>query len=352
MVTAFGAIIVVSLLRLIFWPLKEGDRWFTWSACLVFWVLLTFRNYSFGPDLEFYVFSYDLAATAGWKELLGGSIDLLSRDPVFYGTAKLVSLTGVGPRGWLGVLSAVYCIAVAKSIRRYSSAPYLSWIMFVTLGFMAFGMTALRQTVASSILLLLIPSLVGRRWIRFVIGVAVASLFHWSALIYLFAYPLANRKIGRLQVGIVVASVGLGLVGAELFRNALRYLSSFVDSLGSYADSETALTWSGLVIYLSIFIFSVVCVRQLARSGWSPDSAKTVFLNLVAISLIFFSLSVVVAESFRIALYFAVVAILLVPSLIVKLRPGVKNAMYAVILLLNLAYFAYSSPLSGFELSW
>ncbi|SDB80394.1 EpsG family protein [Raineyella antarctica] len=340
-------IIFLGLARVITLPLRPGKLVFGALAACAMWVVIAFRDLGFGSDTAVYIANYKALQCVSFADVAARLLDPSVKDPAFYLLAKIFSELGVGPRAWIAVLAAIFCISLGRAVHKYSPEPFLSFIATISLGLTYFAMNGLRQTLAMSVLLWAYGALRERRPVRFILIVALASAFHSAALIFLVAYPLAGLVLGWRQVILVM----LGWAGAFLAPDRVRQMITefaWTESLKEYADSRVSLSVSGLIIAVSILLF---CVALRARV-LKQDPQALSFYNVLAVGAGFQAMATLVAEFFRVAYYFNIAAVFLIPMAVVHGTPRNQRSMiYFGVLGVLLAYTYWASPYSGLTLA-
>lgn len=338
---------ILGLARIATMPLRDAPKVFALIAGAAIWFVVAFRSFDFGFDTTQYLHTFERLPSLSYKDLILGEDAAISKSPAFYILAKVVLGLGVTDRGLMAILAAVFALSVSRTIYRFSSGPFLSYISLISLGFMSFAMMGLRQTLALSVFLWAYGPLKRRRPVRFVLLVLVASLFHSSALVMLVAYPVARKRLGWLQAAVV----GVGLLASTVFEAVLRraiVLFAWSDELASYGAQTERLTWSGFVILALVFTFCVIFSKRTLQ--WRPS--EVVFYNLLALGLAFQAMASVIAEAFRIGIYFNFAACLLVPNVVLQGLPKeARSFAYASVAFALLAYIWWSGAFSDFRLA-
>ena len=124
---------------------------------------------------------------------------------------------------------------LGKLIAMYSSSSYWSYLMYLSMGFYAFTLSGLKQTIAMSFCCLAMIALLQDNIKRFLIMVGLGALFHAPALVFLVAYPFSRKKFDKWYV-IVVATL---MTAMYLYRNQLVYF--FEDAYRSEAAADAML---------------------------------------------------------------------------------------------------------------
>lgn len=105
---------------------------------------------------------------------------------------------------------------LAFFIKKYSSNYFLSYFLFITLGFFHFSFSGMRQTIALAIGFIAFHYAFEKKPKSFLITVIIAMVFHSSAIIILLVYPLLNIKLNNIYI--VLASLGYIIVYILRFR--------------------------------------------------------------------------------------------------------------------------------------
>ena len=152
----------------------EYRRKFLLLFGLACWLLASLR-YVTGFDYR----SYE----AVFQKIAGqGLASLTAREPGYFLLNWTTALWGGGYRTFLFLVHLLVTALVLLWIGRYSSAPWLSVYLFVTLQYFAMSMNLLRQSIAAAIVLWTYPFLRRRRFLPFCGIVLLASCFHQPCL--------------------------------------------------------------------------------------------------------------------------------------------------------------------------
>jgi hypothetical protein len=343
-----GYIVVLGIVKLFIPSSSKYNKSFVIFAGSLLFLICALRNVEFGPDPIGYVRSYMSLSCISLSELWINFITGAGKDPFFYLFSKVISLFGASYQVWLAIIAAIFCISVSKLIYKYSDEVYLSFIALLSLGYLYFSLTGLRQTLALSMVLLSYKYLRERKLFPFIALVLLGSLFHGSGLIFLIAYPLANMKIGWKQV----AGISAALVFAYFFSDHVRKIVAvlgWTESITSYATRETALTISGFIIQLCIFLFCLYYKKGVLKA----DIKNLSLYNLLFLGLVFQAFAIIIAEAFRVSMYFSIFGIILIPKAIkAEQDRGIRMILYVFVYSALLLYFVSSGAFSDFSFFW
>ena len=222
---------------------------------------------------------------------------------------------------FLGVSLTLY------AIKKNSSFPLLSLIVFSCSYFLLHEMTQIRVAVAAAIFLWAIPDIVNRNWKSYLIKTALATSFHYVAIIMLFIY-LINSKNNKQLFYLFLPLIGILLniinVGKFLLMSMISFLPKFINfKLNLYLEAikigkfGTINVNSGLlmIFYLMIYYFAIVNIK---RFKLPIDIVLLKIVGWMLFSLYFFSFLPVLA--FRISEFIGVVLIFFLPDLISIIR--------------------------------
>ena len=231
---------------------------------------------------------------------------------------------------------------ILYAIKKNSSFPLLSLIVYSCSYFILQEMTQIRVGVAAAIFLLAIPDIVNRNLKSFLIKTALATLFHYSAIIMLFTYLLGSKtytnktytKLFYLFLPIIGILFSIFNAGKFFLAPIISFLPEFLSyKINVYRD----LSQMGLfninrikvfdILYLELFIIYYFAIINKNKFKKETDVLQFKILGWAFFIFYFFSLFPVVAV--RISQFLGIVSILALPSLISIVRE--KFFMYFLI---------------------
>lgn len=307
-------LICISVMLLFSWFFSQtngnGKKHFVLSACIILFLYAALRAHDLQPDIPIYVDYYNKYSKLSFGEIIA-FFDGGHKDPFYYVFSWLFSRIFTDVQWWLAFVSLVYIIVAGIIIYRESENPLLSIIAFLALGYFEFSLSGLRQALALSFTMLSYFGIKNKNFILFAFLVLLASLFHRSALIFLIAYPIANTKLGAIHLFIALAVGVIFIFGETYIRDFLQ--NFLVDTqYEGYIDRTVGLTMSGFIIQFAIFGFCFVYYPDVSKKYPQAD----ILYNLAFTGLLFQLFSSMIAEVFRISMYFSFFNILLIPMAI------------------------------------
>lgn len=179
--------------------------------------------------------------------------------------------------------------------KKYTDNPFVFFFMFMTLGTYQFVETGLRQALAMMICLWAIDFLKDKKIIRFILVVALASLFHMSAWLFLLLLPLFMIK--RLD-WIIVTHLIMALVffvgfGAfqDLFNQWLGY---------DYGIEETGNGGIFFLFVLVLFAFALF----MTYNNPPKFEGQSLILHMAILTVTFWLLRLVSRTAERVSYYY------------------------------------------------
>lgn len=256
---------------------------------------------------------------------------------------KLLSLIIKDGQLWLALLSAIFIVSVYITIKRHSADPVISWAYILSIFIYTFILQGLRQSIAMSIILLSLKYIYNRDLLKFILLVALATLFHQSAIIFLIAYPLYNLKVSKLYFWII----GISFAAARIIPSVvIALLSRFAgDSrFAGYLEGRSNMySVTGFFVLFAIFTFCYLHKKETLKA----DQKNQLLYTLSMVSLVLQSSVGIIAEMFRVSYYFSMFNMLLVANVCDSIVDRKKSRIikYSMIIIFALYFFVSG----GFE---
>ncbi|MEG4931347.1 EpsG family protein [Microcoleus sp. F10-B2] len=246
----------------------------------------------------------------------------LSAEPTFVLMARIVRFISEdsGFRvllvfyAFLGVLIKMWAIS------KISENFWLAFLTYFSYFFFLHEFTQIRAGVASGLVLLSLYWVYHRNLRMFLVIIAIASVFHFSALVALPIYLLRNNFNLYIKIMIAIA-IPLGLLFRGINFNFALVLPS--ELIASKIEVYTKLSESAdlrlnifnlfyLVKYVLLYLLLIFSDRIARRAKYFP-----LMLQMYALSMFFYiALSFNTAFAMRISEIFGVVEVVLIPTLI------------------------------------
>lgn len=319
---------------------NEARKNFILVSFLLLVTISGYRDIGFGIDTPGYIVKYSdlehIQLYEMWKMLFTPE----AKDPGFYLFSKLVSLMNFSGEAWIALLSCVFLSSFSYFVYKYSPYPLISFLALICLGYLYFSYSGLRQTLSMSMILFATPLILSRNYIKGVVFLFLAFMFHSSSIVFTLLLPVAFLPVFRYRYAVLAGVIGV----TKSFQSNILYLIS-TSTLLNYSDygfDPQTLTWSGFLIQFAMFIFADFHLDKSKRDS-------RIFLNLAFIGLCFQSMSSILAEFFRISLYFSLSFSVLIPLALSDTTSRLyrSNAYYLIVISFIL-YLVYTGQFSNF----
>jgi hypothetical protein len=242
-----------------------------------------------------------------------------SFEPGFSALTAVIKATGLPFWGFNLIYCATYLALMFLSFRR-DNFVVSGWIVLQLYSPFIFGlMGTTRQVMAMAICMFGMRYLLSRNLVKFLLCVAIASLFHISALSFLLAWPVARYRLSLTRVWIIfcalliasILHIGTVAFNAVQEKVAILRLVTLEDRLQLEQESNpeefnnatgpiaTVLQLTGRFALLALFL---VCFRMFR------EDSDQLYLKLYLLSILIVVLlsGTVLVLANRVALYFSI----------------------------------------------
>lgn len=208
------------------------------------------------------------------------------------------------------LIAILYVGVVSYYIYKYSVNPMLSYIFFIIFDFYTFAMSANRQTIAISLVMISLKYAMDRKSIKFMILIILAASFHITALIFLPVYFVSKFKLNNKNI-ILFIFIGVAFL---LLKNELQlYISKYSRIAYSFTDT------GGRNMYIFMFISSILGIIYRKKSI-NLDSSNKYFFYMILISTIIMPITRFNPAVMRLYLYFFIFMIIYIPNIIYSIN--------------------------------
>lgn len=306
-------------------------------AGISLFLIMSFRHVSVGTDTWRYMHEYENADFYLHRRIRASELGFSYLN---YAIWK----TGLGFQSYLGIVSAIIVFTLSLLYYRYSERPMLSYYLHVTIGLFSMTLTGLRQSLAISFTILGFLYLVKNRKLMFFMLVVLASLFHNTAIVFLFVYLLRNIRVDAKRGMLIYCACSSLIFFRDLLGELVYRLSP--DKYAGYFDLAPLIHVNPLVIVVAMAI-PFACFVFWPSSFSDEENARLMsllFLMSCANFVIYF-LALEVKMFERVSLYFSVYNTVLIANVI----PGIKDRKLRIVamlacIVLPMVQFLLSAP--------
>lgn len=282
-----------------------GVRWLYYVVGAALAIFSGLRD-NIGVDYESYANSF--------SEIRQG-VNLRDFEPLNMGIINFVNLLGGGDYLIFLSYSIITLSGVLYFSKRTSNSKELSVFIFMTLSIFYFStFNLMRQWAAISMILFSITSLIDKKYYRMVAFIALASMFHLSALM-MVVIPFLTIRFSKKWVLVMMLSSVLLAEFAFLVIEQLPYIHYLNEVFRSDRTGS-------LPMFLSYILFLILMLLKMGYFNIDKQLARheLVILNMCLLSifvlLIGFLMGLDFQTTMRANAYFTIQVIILLPWLL------------------------------------
>lgn len=289
-----------------FYVIPQSRR--TKVAMILFWsillLLLVLRHNTVGVDLKTYQNIFQFCKVSGWSDALGRSAEI-----AYSALNKVISLY-TDEFNWVKIVVAVMCVLPHMYVySKYSTNATLSIALFATLSNFAMLFSGLRQSIAISLGLIAFEFVRRKKPVAFACIVIAAMLFHTSAFILAFLYPLYHIRLKKKSlIGIIPILGILFLFNKQIFGVLTLFLSA-------YTKYDATITPTGAYTMLILFALFAAFVYLIPKES-SLDYDTLGMRNFLLFSVALQMFAPLHSIAMRMNYYYLVFIPLLIPRII------------------------------------
>ncbi len=280
-------------------------------------------RYGFGNDYFSYLNTFN-------EIKMTGTFSHISNDVLYVWLNKIMPTYQM----LLAVTSFIFLFAVYMLIKRNVNAGYHGIAVFIfALNPYIFlsNLSAMRQCLAMVMLMLAVYFALKKKPIIFIVLILLASLFHFSAIVFLPLYFIANeKKISRGFIIAFVAVLGSLLLTSNFFEIVLGWFEEFTSSthIRLYLENEGNSLRSTILTSLYL-VYVLMNVRKL--------KGKTLaYTKLYMFALFFAILAYKLNMMTRLQQYLDIFSLVALPGII---EHNYKNEKNDILKLINVYLF-------------
>lgn len=339
-------VLLLILFGIIFFDIKQ-QRYFKYEYYYFLFIVLSLfsgLSYRLGGDTIEYMRSYQYFSSAP-RDLF--SLDyLMGSDKYMPGWVFLNTLMRVFNADFY-VLNLAHSLfvnfAIFLTIKRYSHLPFIAILLYIFTFYIDFNFEILRESIAVSIFLLGVPSLLNKKY-RYFIFVLLALLFHQSALILItvpliLLIPLNRRIFTVFLLSIIFIILLIPLVSEFLTSSILKY-SLFEAKAKYYFNHEMY----GDTIFHKSFIINIllnVVFVYYMLLRFKTYNIQNNFMKLALFYSVTFLLSVIIGIFYRFNNYSLIFFICLLTFIPVFFRTYFRSLVSKTLTVLFFTIYIY-----------
>ncbi|KAB7640216.1 EpsG family protein [Bacillus sp. B3-WWTP-C-10-D-3] len=232
--------------------------------------------------------------------------------------------------------SFITIFLITKTLKDYSNSYILSVFLFVTMYFYYNSFNLVRQYLVVAILFYAIKYILNKSFKKYLLVITIASFFHITALAMIPFYWILRKKFSNLMYLFMLAvSVCLSL----FTTNIVNLVASIFGKFSVYNNYlvEGSSTKSIILITSAIILFSLINKNKLSRI----NENSIIYINGVYFALVFSVIAIGNILFFRVAIYFYIYSLLLIPLFLAAIDKKLRPVIYTLIFMILTAYHYY-----------
>lgn len=215
--------------------------------------------------------------------------------------------------GFSFFFSIVINIFMASFIYRYKY-PVLIVLVFITTSYYSQQANLVRQMMAASIFLYSTKYILERKIFKYFTAILIASLFHASSIILLPVYFIVNKNYPLF----ILLTIWAFSILMNLFSDQFGFIKIMQSWSVNYYDmylnkDEGVGLDTGIDLKLNVFLFVFLAFKS---HKLNKDMSYLMVLNIFFIGVVILNFRIVSDWFFRVSLYFVIVYIILIPSIV------------------------------------
>lgn len=333
---AMYIIIVVIYIISLFIDNSNRQKNFICISCFILlWLILALRDVSIGVDLK-------QGYIPIWELFSGDLSDLFQfnyrgREKGWQLYNHIIKLI-IGDRFnlFLAITAFLTLLPIFQLIRKYSSNPTLSVIIYASFLLYHFSFSGLRQALAISITTISYKYIVEKKIVPFVLYIGIASLIHKSASIFLIAYPLCNLNLKKTFYVTFVIAWGGGLFFLKNIVSSIIPLLFHDTSYQQYIISEGG-SYMLMILYFLFFLLTFLIKKE--------DENTNRWRVMLFLMVVCQSLGLVTYAAARIGYYFLPFFALALPNLTVIFK---QRRLMDVLITAFMVFFFFFNNANGY----
>ena len=303
---------------------RKREQLFLFITFLQLISIVCLRSDVVGEDTKSYLVSYHYIYNGGASSYLEWGNQLYIR---------FLSLFKENNTFFLSAYAIPTIALYYRFIRKHSQDVYMSVFIFAGMMFYFALFNIMRQSLAMAIVLQAYAPLIKKKWIRFLLIIAVAASFHSSAWIFLIVAIFPYLRF-RINMGYFATIVLLCVVPTFYGKNLLSALFSFVDS--RYQHYLSFLNYGERGNILNPFLYLVILFVVVLFWKNKLQIEDYILIHMMALTTILFSWSISMMIVNRLPYYFSPAEMLLLPMVVNRMSDRrtariVQFCIYAVV---------------------
>ena len=252
---------------------------------------------------------------------ISGYMDSVTKDQGFYFVSALIKcLIGNRTSIYFIIIATVQCFLLFRIYRKYSSSYVVSYFLFIaSTDYISWIFNGMRQFVAVTITIACFPWIVEKKYLRAIIVILAASLFHQSALLVIPFVFIVQGKAWNKKTILFILAVIVAVMFADRFTDILDNMlaetqyKNVVSDWEQFQDDGTNIL--RVLVYSIPAILSLIGLKYIRKED---NPVINICTNMSITAAGFYIVSMFTSGIFigRLPVYFSLYGYILLPWMI------------------------------------
>lgn len=303
---------------------------FLFFVFLQWWLIASLRDQSVGWDTPTYISYFSKISSYDFQS----SLIVFRLEPLYLALNLFITQITVDYHIFLSIIAAIIYILILTNIPKYSCNPWLTCFLFVAFGFYNFSINILRQSIALALVIFSFKYIVNRKFLQFILILSIATLFHYTAIVFVITYFFYKIKITPKSFFIILSAIiCISFLLLPKIMGIIILFNPYYDQYMGEAETK------GIGMFLMLFASS--CASLILLRGKDLDEFSQLWLVMICIAtamqIFAFQISILV----RVVYYWQIAMIFLFPAIINQCQLlQNKQIVLIFIIVVSLIYYA------------
>ena len=284
------------------------------------------RDEACGADTTAYLRLFEQIGQKSW----GSAISTTSVEPGFTALSKLIYFITKNEQLFLLVTAAITVIPLYRFYRKETELPVLTIVLFATIAPFSMYFSGIRQALAMAFIFPVWELTRKKKWIKFLLLILIATLFHRSAIVMLAIYPMCHLRITTKWLYAVVPLMLL----VYIFNRPIFNILLLLWGEDGTVESTGATTVLLLLVLFAVYAFVIADESKLEKEVLG-------YRNILLLAITIQCFAPVHSIAMRMNYYFLPFIPILIPKTANRSKAGMKSLANISVIVMTLIFAAY-----------
>ncbi|HJC92075.1 MAG TPA: EpsG family protein [Candidatus Mediterraneibacter excrementigallinarum] len=272
----------------------------------------------------------------------------VNKDQGFYFVSAVIKcIIGNRQAVYFIIVAVIQCFLLFKIYRKYSTSFAVSFFLFIaSTDYISWIFNGMRQFVAVTITVACFPWILEKKYVKAIILILIASLFHQSALLVIPFVFIVQGKAWNAKTLVFIAAVVVAVLFADRFTDILDTMlaetqyQNVVSDWESWQDDGTNIL--RVLVYSVPAILSLIGIKYIRQED---DPIINICTNMSIASAGLYVISMFTSGIFigRLPIYFSLYGYILLPWLIKNMfTKRSAQLIYSTMIVAYIGFYMYS----------